>query len=645
MPNSALRRVAALTFAASLAAAGGAATAACNSSFADDVGQVITATLTLNINACNLTYLVVRESGSLTLFDQVVGTFINGASDLSGNTWVQDAGLDNWGLLTNGARGSFHNVRQLTNRGTLQNDGTFNNLLFVLNYTSFINGASGVMTNAVSGNIENYGDLTNQGALHNDGTLNNYARVGNEAGVTLVSQGQFNNRTGGALTNDGITRLLGTSVLEAGSTLTNTSTLDIGGRLLAQGQIANSGVVNVLADGGDGLTLAAGASYDFTAGILRVAGTLTLEADFTQTAAMLDHLEMLPGSTLVNRATYTPNEWASVMRSVTFRNEGRLAVVGYFLFTNDIDHQNAYFDNAASARVDVAPAGILAFGQPTSNSGVIDNRGTLYISQSVTNQRGGQIFNAGYMDVNTVLWNDGQLTNTGTVKVVGPLPFHGLTGSGSYLQTAGTTQVDGDMAQGGVRIEGGRLIVDGTLTTTANAAFPDSTGKVELIGGVLSGTGLINGELFVGGGPGTASFKPAHSPGTFTIHGGFTLLPGGVLELEVERSSDGQLAFDFVKADHMLLNGTVLFKLGTDVGGASLAELSLLDCGSGCEFGSSFAYAIEGGGSGASVLFSAHGVTLSIPAAIPEPATLALWLAGLLVLGRAGSIRATRART
>ena len=636
MPATNVYRATACAVGAWLAVSAGAASAACNSSFADTLGQVITGSLTLNGDACNLAYLVVRETGTLTLFDQRAGAFINGASDLSGSTWVQDASLENWGVLTNGALGSFYNIRLVSNRGLLQNDGRLDNLLIAYNFSgTWVNGATGVLTNATSGYLANYANLYNQNIFSNQGRIDNYAWLRNDAGATLASEGQFFNRAGATLTNDGTVRLLGGSVLEAGSTFYNNNVLDIGGRLLLQGQVINSGRLNILADGGDGLIVAAGSSYDFTTGMLSSAGTLTLETDFTETAANFGHIELMRGSTVINRATFTTYELGSGMNGVTFRNEGRLVILGYFDFNYypyDSGFFNQYFLNEVNGRVEVKASGTLAFSQPASNLGRIENHGTLYISQSVTNERGASIVNSGYVDVNTVLWNDGELINSGTVKVVGPLPFHGLTGSGSYLQTAGLTQVDGDMVQGSVTILGGQLVVDGTLSTYASNG---SSGLVKLLGGELMGSGIINGDVFVGGGPTTAVFKPGHSPGNFTINGDFTLLPGGELELEVERNASGQLTFDFIKASHMLLDGTVHLKLGANLGGADLTQLLLLDCGSGCEYGASFAYVVDGLAAGSLFSFSAQGLTLSISpaAAVPEPASVALWLVGVLGLG------------
>lgn len=167
----------------------------------------------------------------------------------------------------------------------------------------------------------------------------------------------------------------------------------------------------------------------------------------------------------------------------------------------------------------------------------------------------------------------------------------------------------------------GSLVVDGELNTP--------NGRVWLAGGVLSGNGLINGDLFVGGGRDVARFNPGHSPGSFTIDGDFQLLPGGELELEVAKAADGTLAFDHITARHIRLDGTVHLKLAPDLAGASFQQLQLLGCGGGCDFGSGFKYVLNG--SGASVTWTAQGLALSITP-VPEPATRLLWPLGLLAV-------------
>lgn len=167
----------------------------------------------------------------------------------------------------------------------------------------------------------------------------------------------------------------------------------------------------------------------------------------------------------------------------------------------------------------------------------------------------------------------------------------------------------------------GSLVVDGELSTP--------NGQVWLAGGVLSGNGRINGDLFVGGGRDVARFNPGHSPGSFTIDGDFQLLPGGELELEVAKAADGTLAFDYITARHIRLDGTVRLKLASGLAGASFQQLQLLGCGGGCDFGSDFSYVLDG--SGASVTWTAQGLALGITP-VPEPATRLLWPLGLLAV-------------
>lgn len=175
----------------------------------------------------------------------------------------------------------------------------------------------------------------------------------------------------------------------------------------------------------------------------------------------------------------------------------------------------------------------------------------------------------------------------------------------------------------------GQLTVDGTLDTFG--------GDVVLTGGSLDGKGTINGDTFVGGGPGFAFFRPGHSPGSFTINGQLVIADHGELELQVERLADGSLAWDQVSASNMqfLAGGRVHIVVGAGVAGAQLQTLSFFDCGAGCNFASGTSFVVDGA-AGAQVQFSAGGLVLSVPVAqaVPEPASAALLLAGLLLLGQ-----------
>lgn len=248
---------------------------------------------------------------------------------------------------------------------------------------------------------------------------------------------------------------------------------------------------------------------------------------------------------------------------------------------------------------------------------------------------GGSVRNAGSM----LLGGHTRLNGTLTNEVGAGLLVHGsiTSGDGSDPSTN-----DGDIANSGdltiyswagVSVRslwqaGGNLVVDGNLDTY--------NGLVTMSGGTLSGTGVINGDLFVGGGVGTASFTPGHSPGLFTVNGAFTLDPGGELVLEVERAADGSIAFDRLEAWSIHLNGLVRFHIGAGISDADVSGLGFLNCDfATCSAGPSFAWVVDGY-TGSSVSYDAMGLhigALGTPTApVPEPETYAMLVAGLAML-------------
>jgi|GEM_PF-2169608 len=179
----------------------------------------------------------------------------------------------------------------------------------------------------------------------------------------------------------------------------------------------------------------------------------------------------------------------------------------------------------------------------------------------------------------------------------------------------------------------GKLTVDGVLDNRG--------GKLRLLGGELWGYGIVNGEgIQVGGGPTVAIFNPGGSPGTFTIEGAFELLPGGELNLEVERNAGGGISFDRVVAGSFFLNGKVNLLVGDGVGEADVTGLQFLDCGGACSvtYGSNFSFAFPG--RPGSMLFAGeNGLQITSLAPVPEPGAYAMLLTGLALLGGVASRR------
>lgn len=184
---------------------------------------------------------------------------------------------------------------------------------------------------------------------------------------------------------------------------------------------------------------------------------------------------------------------------------------------------------------------------------------------------------------------------------------------------------------GGFENHNGTLQVDGSLDTYH---APGLNGNVLILGGILSGGGTINGGAFVGGGPGQAMVLPGHSPGTLTINGDFSLLPNGVLELEVE-STPGGIAFDrLAVSGAILLNGHVNILVGAGVQQSDMAGLNFFDCGGPCSitYGSNFTWDLPGR-PGSQLSFSSTGLEVTTLAPVPEPESYAFMLAGLGLVG------------
>ena len=179
----------------------------------------------------------------------------------------------------------------------------------------------------------------------------------------------------------------------------------------------------------------------------------------------------------------------------------------------------------------------------------------------------------------------------------------------------------------------GTLVVNGTMENVG--------GVLSHLGGTLSGTGIINGDVFVGGGPGVAVFNPGSSPGTMTINGNFELKSGGVLNLEIAPDGSGGFLFDrLVVGGDVYLDGQVNFLLDPAITGGwggswgPLSGISFFDCPGDCNitYNDNFSWAIPGRPDSL-ISLNSDGLRIDYLAPVPEPSTYALLLAGLGLLG------------
>lgn len=298
------------------------------------------------------------------------------------------------------------------------------------------------------------------------------------------------------------------------------------------------------------------------------------------------------------------------------------------------------------------PGGIIGlaspFGGPTPTLDVVgnwDQRGTFSNSGDIRIAESGILLNSGFF-----LPSSGSSVS-GTAGLVGGIIVNSSTGvfSSDIFETPSGGRLDvsnhgvftvaaGQTAELRNFVNHAGIVTVNGYVTNIGSTGPLNTyipGTFQLLGGELQGSGFINTERFEVGGVGVAKFRPGLSPGTMTINGPFFLLPGGVIELEVERDPlTGAILADQVIADSFSLNGQVSFLIGAGVELADLAGLQFLQCNFGCniEYGTEFSYLFPGR-AGSTLAFDANGLTITSLAPVPESETWAMLLAGLGVIG------------
>jgi len=278
-------------------------------------------------------------------------------------------------------------------------------------------------------------------------------------------------------------------------------------------------------------------------------------------------------------------------------------------------------------------------------SATLENTGTLQLQNSsfVTIASGAKLQNGGALQVQdgANILGTGLLENTASGRFQGNILLS---------PTAGTTQLIDVRNEGLFNVGAANTVAVGALDNYAGTLTVDGRldtyKELDLLGGVLAGTGTINGDLFVGGGPGTAIFTPGHSPGTMTINGNFSLLPGGVLQLELTYDeASGSVHWDFLTiTGSVRLAGHIDFLVGP-IDPDEAAVYSFFDCACTIDYGSTFTYDFPGR-PGSQIALHPSGpriVVLGEVAPVPEPQVYATMLAGLGVVG-AVAMRRRRSR-
>jgi hypothetical protein len=339
--------------------------------------------------------------------------------------------------------------------------------------------------------------------------------------------------------------------------------------------------------------------------------------------------------TLVNDAGATIDNSGGMTIAGQFSSFGTVRNTGQMLFkamgTTNMSI-GGMLENLTSGGI-VNDTTLLLTGE-MSNAGTIQNNstGTLVYGAFGDIDIGGRIENLGDMtiDVNAVLNNAGMIENSGSVAQE----------DGSQLNQAlsGAIENLGQWTVGfGAIVDGSGSYIqsDDSASTVVNGKL--KAGAVDILDGVVSGTGVIEGAFSVGP---DGTVAPGESPGTLTVHGDF-VLDGGTLEIEL-----ASLALHDVldiTGGAVFEGGTVLFEFDPAFTPAIGDRFVFLRTTNGITGFDTLAFSVSGPVGGLDFLTEVVGNDLVI-SAVPLPGTLGLLVPGLVAIAMRAKRRPARRR-
>ncbi len=353
--------------------------------------------------------------------------------------------------------------------------------------------------------------------LNNSGTVNFV-----DKGVfTVDGNAKFNNLAGATfnLQNDVDFGTSTTAAVNNAGTLTKSSPSGTGNTTLPV-PLNNTGLVRV---NSGSLTLSRGATsigtFNLVGGDLISAGsTTTFNAGTTVTGSGI--LRLTGGTLLVNGNVSLPKY---VQSGGTVDGPGTLTFAGSAAWTGG--------DLVGPGTTAVAAGTTLSIFRSSEkslvSSHVLNNFGTVTLTGTgplglnigaVLANRAGALFD---IQSDVLLGGAGaRVVNEGTFQksagVGTSLVNHAFANSGTLCVKAGTLSLGGGLTQ-----------TAGTTLVAAGATL-DARSGVVLLGGVLTGTGLVHGDVTNG-----ATLNPGSPLGTLTVDGKYTQTAAGVLNLEV----------------------------------------------------------------------------------------------------------------
>ncbi|MBI1394727.1 MAG: PEP-CTERM sorting domain-containing protein [Betaproteobacteria bacterium] len=462
------------------------------------------------------------------------------------------------GTLENTGTGEVVNEGSVvvTETGLLANAGT------IRNRVSGWFGVAGTLDNGERGVVENAGALEvmaggavlNSGALETLGgaSFDNAGTVGNGVSGLFGLAGSMQTSVGGTVENAGNLAVRFNGLFGSAGTVENAS----GGVIDNDGEIRNElrglfGNAGTIENRAGALFENSGTLENRVGGLFGNAGSLVNESEGT--IANSGTLNNLFGASVNNRGTFVNSSAHTVNNDGEFRVEG-------------------YLENTAT--------------------GVFHNDGTL------------EITGTGEFDSDGLVTNAGEISNAGVVYVS---ETGEISGPGSFLQTDGFTQIDGILAAGEVRVDGGEFGGWGSVASTTPLAIAD-------------------GATLLPGGD--------HEVGTLTIDGSLVLSPASTVVFDLFGTEPG-VGHDVLSVlGSARLAGDLVLTFGFSPVPGSM--ITVLDASLGVTGNFSHVYA---DGRDVVPVYGTNSVSLRFAAPVPEPSTYGLFLAGL---GLAGTVRLRR---
>ncbi len=384
-----------------------------------------------------------------------------------------------------------------------------------------------ISTTLSSGNITGSGDLVlmgplvwSGGGISGTGLLTTNSTGNNiTAGVTLTLSRNWNNAgdismmsggmsiTGGVtLTNTGNFNMTSTGAItiNAGNVFDNQSNYDVGSNhtISGNGNFNNSGAISIT--GNRTFTLAASGSdsgtWNINTGTITLANgvrTINAGAVISSTSGILD----INGGTF-NVATTSP--FSLPLTLTTNLNSGSI---------------NGSGDLAINGPFNWSGGGISGAGLLTTNSSntTISSVASLSLSRN-------------WINTGNIAWVAGNLSLTGSIQLINAGVFDANGGGALTINSTNLFQNQGSLliSQNTTINGNGSFNQTSGFTVLSSAAL--TTNSYTLNGGVLEGTGAINGNIVNSG----ATVSPGGAGiGILTINGTYTQGGGGTLNIDV----------------------------------------------------------------------------------------------------------------